>query len=59
MSDITLWCILEGDDSDKPFPITTTSVKSIGYLKTLIYPEINTNPDVNAKDLVLWKVRYF
>jgi hypothetical protein len=56
-----LWCIVEGNE-EKPFKTPISSdIEDIADLKEVIYPKINKGPflNVNPKDLVLWKVRYF
>ena len=58
MSDITLSCLVEGEDT--PFPVVTSPTAYIDTLKTLIKRRKgNTFQSVDAPILKLWKVWYF
>jgi hypothetical protein len=58
MSDITLSCLVEGEDT--PFPVVTSPTTYIDTLKLLIKRRNgNTLQRVDAPNLKLWKVWYF
>jgi hypothetical protein len=54
---ITLYCLIYGDNITAAFPVKVDNDKTIGELKKIIKDE-NTNEfsGVDAKDLTLWKV---
>jgi len=55
MSDMTLWCLVEGEEH--PFLVATSPTTVIAELKEIIAK--NINPGVPARKLELWKVCYF
>ena len=54
-----LFCLIEGDTN--PFEVTVSTGKSISFLKEVIQEKRKNGPlrDVDAADLVLWKVSRF
>ena len=58
MSMYTLWCLLEGDKS--VFQVEIPIGGNIDNLKDKIKQKCSHHLEkLDAKDLVLWKVRYF
>jgi hypothetical protein len=53
--DMTLWCLVEGEDA--PFTVLAPPTTSISKLKEIIEKNINTG--IPARKLKLWKVCYF
>jgi len=54
-----LFCLIQGDSN--PFEVTVSTGKSISFLKEVIQEKRKNGPlrDVDAADLVLWKVSRF
>ena len=58
MSDMTLWCLVEGEEH--PFLVATSPTTVIAELKKIIKIEkANTLQRVDASNVELWKVCYF
>ena len=56
--DMTLWCLLEGEDA--PFSVPASPTTYISDLKEIIKTEnANTLQRVDASNVKLWKVCYF
>ena len=55
---LVLWCIIRGESI--PFDVTVPANASINQLKEKIYQKNkHTFSDIDAKNLVLWKVSSF
>ena len=55
-----LWCIVYDDKDEYPFQVTAPINNNINELKEHVYEKIkNTSRDVNASNLVLWRVSSF
>jgi hypothetical protein len=52
-----LWCLVKGDN--EPFEVTAPGTVSVAGLKELVYAKNDKGilSNINAKDLILWKVR--
>ena len=60
MSDYKLWCVVQGDNKTFPVTINAPLTTHIANLQKEIKKEAsNLLEGIDAKDLNLWKVRYF
>ena len=56
MSDVALWCLIQGDST--PFEVTAPVNATINRLKELVWEKRKRGAfkNVDASDIILWKV---